>query len=230
MILIIAAMQEELDALKALGSNVEDTLYKDIRIVKMMLSGKDVILCQSGVGKINASYTTSILSLHFEPKLIINIGSAGGLQDIQKIGDIVIADLVLSHDFDIGEDTHKDPRFIYHTHSDIVDLTEKTVRSLKNNVHRGKIVSGDQFVTFESYAYKRIKEIHPDAICVEMEASAIGAVASRLEIPFVIIRSISDVPIKDGNEVEFEKYLLLASKNSANITQAFVNEYKKNHI
>ena len=222
MILIVAAMEEELNALKALGDDVELSNYKDIKLVKMKLANKDVILSQSGVGKINAAYTASILAHHYQPELIINIGSAGGLKEAQHVGDIVIADEVQSHDLDIGADTYLDERFIYHADVKLNNILEKIIKDLGHVCYRGKIVSGDQFVVFNSYAYKRILKYHPEAICVEMEATAIGSAASRLKIPFVVIRAISDVPLKEDNDLEFEEFLALASQNSAKITQAFI--------
>lgn len=222
MILIIAAMPEELEALKSLGSNVSEDTYQDIKLVKMTLGNHDVMLSQSGVGKINAAYTTSILAHHFKPELIINIGTAGGLKANQKVGDVVIADVVQSHDLDIGPDTHKDPRFIYYGNQKYNDVLEVLISKLGHTCYRGQIVSGDQFVVFNSYSYKRIQELYPEAICVEMEATAVGSAATRLNIPFVVIRSISDVPLNKGNEVEFETFLKLASDNSAKLTKAFL--------
>lgn len=225
MILIIAAMQEEVVALKALGQDVQDITYLDIPLVKMTLSGKSVLLSQSGIGKINAAYTTAVLTQHFNPELIINIGSAGGLVENQTVGDIVMADVVLSHDLDIGPDTHNDPRFIYYPDIKAAKLAEKVASDLGHKVYHGKIVSGDQFVTNGSYAYNRILDLMPEAICVEMEASAIGGAASRMKTPFIVIRALSDVPLKLGNEVEFDEYLALASQNSAKICEAFLSEY-----
>ncbi len=226
MILIIAAMQEELIELKKLGENTEDKVFKNIQYVEMTLDGKDVMLALSGVGKINASYTASILASHFNPELIINIGSAGGLHKHQEIGDIVIADVVQSHDLDIGENTHIDTRFIYPSNKKYNDLLEKTIQNLGFNYDRGLIVSGDQFVVYDSYSHKRIQKYQPEAICVEMEATAIGAISHALKIPFVVIRGISDIPYKKGNEMDFETYLSLAAQNSATITKAYIQALK----
>lgn len=225
MILIMAAMQEEMDALIERANNVERTNFRDIQIVEMTLAQQDVVLAQSGIGKINAAYTTTMLANHFKPQLIINIGSAGGLVDSQRVGDIVIADTVLSHDFDIGENTHEDARFIYYPDLKASTLAKTVASTLGHNVYHGLIVSGDQFVVHGSYAYQRIKKNTPQAICAEMEASAVGAVSSRLNIPFIVIRALSDVQHKDGNELQFDEYLALASQNSALICEEFISHY-----
>lgn len=226
MILIIAAMPEELNELKKLGQDVQEESFKNISYVTMTLSDTKVMLALSGVGKINASYTASMLASHFNPKLIINIGSAGGLHKHQTVGDIVIADVVQSHDLDFGEETYLDKRFIYYADKNYNDILEKTMQKLGYKYDRGLIVSGDQFVVYESYSHNRIKTYQPEAICVEMEATAIGAISNALEIPFVVIRGISDIPFKSGNEIDFETYLVLAAKNSALITKSFIEEIK----
>ncbi|NLC65013.1 MAG: 5'-methylthioadenosine/adenosylhomocysteine nucleosidase [Erysipelothrix sp.] len=222
MILIIAAMMEELDALKKLGENIHETSVEDIHVVEMTLGDKPVILSLSGVGKVNAAYTTTLLSSVYKPTLIINIGSAGGLQPDQSIGDIVIANQVRAHDLDIGPNTIHDERFIYMPHHDYAHLALSLTKALDIQGHVGEIVSGDQFVSFESDALIRIQNIFPDAICVEMEASAIGGVSKRLKIPFVILRSLSDVPLREGNDITFEAFLPTASRNSALLTEKFI--------
>ena len=222
MILIIAAMDVERDALKALGENIQEKMIQDIPVVEMNLNGRDVVLSLSGVGKINAAFTTTLLCQTYQPDLIVNIGSAGGLQTSQKVGDIVIADHVFSHDFDIGPNTYSDTRFIYVPDALLSTKAYEVTKNLELPTHMGVIVSGDQFITHGSDHLKRIQTHFPDAICVEMEASAIGGVAKRLKVPFMILRSLSDVPLKDGNEVAFEKYLPIASKNSAQITYEFI--------
>lgn len=227
MILIIAAMDVERDALKALGENCHEKMVEDIPVVEMKLNGKDVVLCLSGVGKINAAYTTTLLCQTYQPELIVNIGSAGGLQTNQKVGDIVIANHVFSHDFDIGPNTYSDTRFIYIPDALLSTKAYEVTRRLELPTHMGIIVSGDQFITHGSDYLRKIQTHFPEAICVEMEASAIGGVAKRLKIPFLILRSLSDVPLKDGNEVEFEEYLPIASKNSAKITYEFIGALNK---
>ncbi len=222
MILIVAAMLEELNALKMLGDNVASRVVSDISVVEMELANQKVVLCLSGVGKVNAAYTTATLCEIYDFKMIINIGSAGGLQENQRVGDIVIADLVRAHDFDIGPNTLTDARFIYRPNLDYAQKAYTIAKNLGYRVHLGEIVSGDQFITHGSEALDRIKTKFADAICVEMEAVAVGAVSKRRDIPFIILRSLSDVPLKTGNELEFEAYLPIASKHSAEITQHFI--------
>lgn len=222
MIVIIAAMPVEMDALVALGTEVNQSRVEDVQVATFKLGNHHVACALSGVGKINASYTTTLLVRHFNPKLVINIGSAGGLSTNQKVGDIVIADQVRIHDLFIGESTYQDPRFIYDAIPHYVDLSETVAKELGHTTHRGVIVSGDQFVVNGSAALRNIEAHYPEAICAEMEAAAVGGVCTRLKTPFIVIRALSDVPKNEGNEIEFETFVSLASKNSALICEAFV--------
>lgn len=222
MIVIIAAMPVEMDALVALGTEVKEYQLEDIKAVTFVLGNHQVVCALSGVGKINASYTTTLLVNHFKPELVINIGSAGGLSSNQKVGDIVLGDQVRIHDLYIGAHTYHDSRFIYDAHTDYVDLSEAVSKELGHTTHRGVIVSGDQFVVNGSYALKNIETHYPDAICAEMEAAAVGGVCTRLKTPFIVIRALSDVPKNEGNEIEFETFVSLASKNSALICKGLV--------
>ena len=114
---------------------------------------------------------------------------------------------------------------LYYGNQKYNDVLEVLISKLGHTCYRGQIVSGDQFVVFNSYSYKRIQQLYPEAICVEMEATAIGAVANQLGIDFVVIRSISDNPYEENNEATFEAFLALASENSAQITEAFLENY-----
>ncbi|CAM2787022.1 5'-methylthioadenosine/adenosylhomocysteine nucleosidase [Erysipelothrix tonsillarum] len=226
MILIIGAMQEEVHALTMLMSDVSAETLDDIAVYKGMLSGQSVIVAQSGVGKVNAAYTATRLIGSFQPEMVLNIGSAGGLKIDQKQGDMVVASMLQYHDLDIGPNTQTDPRFIFEVDAQLLEIAKNTLDAMKKRYHVGLIVSGDQFVTKESQAFTNIQKHFPDAICVEMEATAIAHVCKRNNIPFIVLRGLSDVTHDPENEVNFEAYLPLASKVSAELCQSFINNIK----
>lgn len=128
------------------------------------------------------------------------------------------------HDLDIGPDTPTDERFLFCPREEYVSLAEEVLIQMNIRYHKGLIVTGDQFLTKDLPAYQRVKTHFPEAICAEMEASAIASVCSRNQIPFLILRGISDLIFTDGNEVEFMTYLAEASKISARICQAFIRQ------
>ena len=223
MILIIAAMQEEVSALLSVSDSFKETNVNDVEVYEGMISNKEFVLALSGVGLVNASYTTTLLVNHYKPSHVLNIGSAGGLLETQNVGDICVASSVRTHDLDIGETSHLDERFIALSNESLQHLALEAIKSNGLKGHLGLIVSGDQFITHGSYALNRIHTYFNDAVCVEMEGYAIGMVCKRLNVPFLVLRSLSDVPLKKGNELEFEEYLPLASKNSAQICRDIIH-------
>lgn len=222
MILIIGAMQEEVDALVKRMNNVKHETIQSIALVQGTLANKDVSVALSGVGKVNAAFVATTLIQDLKPEHVINIGSAGGLLDGQKVGDVVVAKTLQYHDLDIGPNTHTDPRFIFACSHDLVNHAITILKTHDIAYHQGLIVTGDQFITKHQPQFKTIQANFPQAICVEMEAAAIGAVCARTQTPFIVLRSLSDITYEDENQVSFEEYLHVASANSARICEYFV--------
>lgn len=220
MILIIGAMPEEVVALTKRMTDI--TLNTEV-CVEGNIGGKQVVVATSGVGKVNAAFTTTSLILKYQPEAVLNIGSAGGLLPNQKVGDVVVARVLQYHDFDIGPTTNTDPRFIFYSDESLSHKLEMLLDQLEVTYHEGLMVSGDQFILKTMDAFKRIQEVFPKAHCVEMEATAIAHVCSKMAVPFVVMRSLSDV-VLDNEGMDFETYLPIAAENSARICEAFVNE------
>lgn len=227
MILIIGAMNEEVEALLEYVNDSETIDLGFIKYYVGKIHGENVAVALSGIGKVNAAFTTTYLSQALKPKLVINIGSAGGLQENQNIGDIVIASKIANHDIYIGDNSNIDLRFQVDIDNELIDIATKSLESLQIPYHIGLTVTGDQFVTLGSYALQNIQTYYPQAICSEMEAVAIAMVCYKLNIPSIILRGLSDITIKAGNEQTFEEYLVTASRKSALLTQEFIKNYIK---
>lgn len=222
MILIIAAMDEEVQALTKISLHPRTFAFRDISVTVACIEDKEVLIAKSGIGKANAAYTTTLLADHFHPSFVINTGSAGGLLQGQGIGDVVVADFCRYHDLDIGPQTKEDARFAFFPDRNLIARTQKILEARSIAHHIGPIVTGDQFVEVNSHVYAHLKKWYPEAVCVEMEAAAIGSVCQRMEIPFVILRGISDLTFIKGNKIDFEMYLETASKSSAEICRDLV--------
>ncbi len=219
---IIGAMDEEVGALVARMTEVTQKNIDGVEVHQGLLGGQSVVVAKSGIGKANAAYTAAILLKEFKPTEVINIGSAGGTKADQTVGDVVIANRLQYHDFDIGPDTITDKRFIFEDgHSELSGI-ESVLKSLNLPYHLGLIVSGDQFVTKDSDAFARIQSKFVDAIAVDMEATAIACACERLNTPWIVLRSLSDVTHNEGNDMDFETYLAKASANSALIAEEYV--------
>ena len=226
---IIVAMQEELDeVLKMMGCVKQEKIY-EIDYYTGKIETTNVILVKSGVGKVNAARTTQILIDKLDVKTIINVGSAGALNPKLNIGDIVIANRLVQHDFDITAFNHN--KGYISGVGDYIDSDEELVSKLKNianslknkeyNVVTGVIASGDIFCT----EIKMKEKIHSkfNAECVEMEGAAIAQVCYLDNIPFVIIRSISDSP-NGNNAIVFEEFVKLASNRCAFILRELLKK------
>ena len=219
---IIAAMKEEMNEVKNIMTNIIEKQIYELLFIEGKINNRECVLIQSGIGKVNAARTTQILIDNYNLEYIVNVGSAASLNDKLNIGDIVIGEKLIQHDFDITAFGHNKGYISNvgeYIQSDTI-LVEKIYNSCSNNkikdinIKKGIISSGDIFCTSEEMKNKIKNKFKADA--VEMEGAAIAQVCYLDKIPFVVIRSISDTP--DGNNnITFDKFLVTASKKCANI-------------
>ena len=224
---IIAAEQEEFEAILNIAKVEERKEIYELNFVKCKIKDKICVLVKSGVGKVNAARATQILIDNFKPDYIVNVGVAGGLNPMLSIGDIVIGETLVQHDFDItafgdgkwyiagvGEKILGEDYLVKKIEEAIGNQEEKVYK-----YEKGVIASGDIFCTAIPMRDKIYAKFNAE--CVEMEGAAIGQVCSLCNVPFVVIRSISDTP-NGENEVIYEKFIKLASERCANILKDFV--------
>ena len=208
---IIAAMDEEIDSIRELMQSIVIKNIYGLELIEGKINEKDIILVKCGIGKVNAARTTQLLIDNFDMDYIINVGTAGGLSTHIEIGDVVIGEKLLQHDFDKsagGNERGYISDLGLYMFSD-AKLIEKAKYSMENvnenfHVHVGTIATGDIFVQDISVKNKIEEEFHAD--CVEMEGAAIAQVCTLDKIPFIVIRGISDKP-NGNNGIDFKKYL-----------------------
>jgi adenosylhomocysteine nucleosidase len=217
---IIFAMKEELDALKKYLIIEKEYFIYNLKFYEGTIYNNECILVECGVGKVNAARTTQILIDNLKVDYIFNIGVAGGVDNKLKVGDIVIGEQLVQHDFDITAFNHQKgyiPEIggIYINSDEyLVSLAKKALTNIKNiNVYSGVIASGDIFCTETNMSHKINKKFN--ALCVEMEGASVAQVCYLCSIPFLILRSISDTPNND-NVITYEEFLLESSKKIAN--------------
>ena len=226
---IIAAMQEEMNEIKKMMKNIKNVNIYELTFFFFFLSDKHIVLVEAGIGKVNAARVTQILIDIFNVTSIINVGSAGAANSELDIGDIVIGEKLVQHDFDLTAFSH--PKgFISNvgveiqSDKDYVIKFEKIAGAMQNEGEKlkiGTIATGDIFCT-ESKMKDKIKEKF-GADAIEMEGAAIAQVCKLCNIPFIIIRGISDSP-NGNNAITFEKYLVHASVKCAKILEKFLKE------
>ena len=226
---IIVAMQEELEEIKEYVEDINEKEIRHITFIEGKVEEKNVVLVQCGIGKVNAAMVTQALIDSYSIEYIVNIGVAGALNPMLNIGDVVIADKLIQHDFDITAFGHSKGYItgvgdFIQTDENLRNKLEKLNHNNKDNDYKiklGIIASGDIFCTDIEMKNKIYSKF--DADCVEMEGAAIAQVCYLNEIPFVVMRSISDSP-NGKNAITFDKFLKIASKRIANLLVEFIKE------
>lgn len=215
---LIGAMDEEVKLLKASMENAQTKEIASFQFTYGTIDGIQVVLLQSGIGKVNAAIGTTLLNQVFSPDYVINTGSAGGIHPELNIGDVVISNAVAYHDVDVtafGYEYGQVPQMppYFEPDEQLVSIAEKCASHNGQQVVKGLIASGDSFMN-DINRINDIRAIFPNLYALEMEAGAIAQVCFRFHVPFVIIRSLSDIAGKDA-PISFEEFLQLASENSA---------------
>ncbi len=230
MIGIIGAMDIEVESIKSLLSDTGEETISGIKFVYGKFEKLDVVVAKCGVGKVFASLCAEAMILKFNPKMIINVGVAGCLDKNLKIGDIVIADSVVQHDMDtspLGDPVGllSDINIIkIPADKTICGLLEKSAYSLGLSNSVGTIASGDQFVADNSKKQFIIDTF--GAKSCEMEGGAIGHVCYVNDVPFGVLRSMSD-GADDGADMDFPTFAKLAAENSTRVINKFLSEIRE---
>ena len=215
---IVGAMAQEVEILSGLMTDKTETRVASAVILEGKINGKAVALLQSGIGKVAAAIGTAALLQLTNPDAVLNTGSAGGVARGLKVGDIVISDETRYHDVDVtafgyekGQLPANPAAFL--SDKKLADLAEKVAQEQGQSVKRGLICSGDSFINSEQ-KIAQIKADFPNVTAVEMEATAIAQVCHAFNVPFVVVRAISDAG--DGEaSLSFEEFLPLAAKQSS---------------
>lgn len=210
---IIFAMKEELEKLLKLIELKNQYNIFDLTFYECLYKDKELVLVESGVGKVNAARCTQILIDNINVDYIFNIGVAGSLSNNVNVLDIVVGERLVQHDFDITAFNH-DKGYIPNVgvYIDSDEYLVKKAMEVGENVHKGLIASGDIFVTEEAMSKKIASKFN--ALCCEMEGASIAQVCYLSHIPFIVIRSISDSP-NGNNTITYDEFLELSSTKVA---------------
>ena len=215
MIGIVAAMDAEIHEFEKRMDVVDHTkTIAGCTLTYGKWQGKDVVLCKSGVGKAYAAMSCTILCMQGNIDSIINVGTAGGLTQDEQVLDIVISDKVIQADYDTSPlDGPSGVGLVYNSDEKLSQSCIDAANAMQIRYHVGTIASQDLFMSRDE-DFEKLMNNFPDSICSEMEAGAIGAVATKFNIPFVIVRCLSDVVHHNENPMEFSTYVSKASAQS----------------
>ena len=226
---IIAAMPEELAYLlqhleDAREEKVLGNSYHTGKVGSVVL-----VLVESGIGKVMSAMSVAILADHFQVDAVINTGSAGAVATGIAVGDVVIADKLAYHDVDVtafGYDYGQMAQQPLYFESDkkFISLIQESLSKLEQTWHLGLIATGDSFVAGED-KIKAIKEHFPQVLAVEMEGAAIAQAAHALNLPFLVVRAMSDNANHEAS-VSFDEFIVEAGRRSAQVLMTLLQSIK----
>lgn len=219
-IAIIGAMPSEIaDVRRMLRKPVIETAAGfELHIYEYQ--GNKIVTACSGIGKVNAAVCTQILIDRYNVDAIINAGIAGGMNPSVNVCDIVIAENTMYHDLlPRMLDNYPPHCSVFSTDAGLVRLAEEACVSEQIPCHKGRIVSGEQFVSDSALKAKIKEDFSPMA--VDMESAGFGHCAFMNNVPYVSIRCISDNADEEG-EISFEQFEKIAAERVANVIMSIL--------
>lgn len=226
---IIGAMELEVEELKSKMTVANIVEKAGMEFFEGTLNNASVVIVRSGVGKVNAALCIQILADDFNVTHIINTGVAGSLNAKLDIGDILISKDAIHHDVDatifgyqLGEVPQLGVREFVADET-LATLAKATCEEVNSDIHAmlGRVVSGDQFISSKEVKNNLIANFQGD--CAEMEGASIAHGAYLNNIPFVIIRAISD-KADDSAEMDYPVFEKAAAIHSAKLVEAMVEK------
>ena len=227
---IIGAMDEEVARIKEQMTDVTVVSKASMDFYKGKLSGREVVVVRSGIGKVNAAVCTQILIGEMGVTAVINTGIAGSLDAAIDIGDVVLSSDVVHHDMDatgFGYPVGQIPRMetlAFEADAKLRHMAKECCEKVNPDVHVfvGRVASGDQFIADKVVKQRIIDNFK--ASCTEMEGAAIAQTAYLNHVPFLIIRAISD-KADDSAHVDYPAFEAKAIEHSVKLMIEMAGKY-----
>lgn len=228
---LIGAMVEEVEHFLQQMTRTERSLRAGIEFAEGEIEGCSVVVCKSGVGKVNAALCTQILISEFEVDAVIVTGVAGAVDLRLNIGDLVVSTDCMQHDMDVtplGFARGIIPfaaQSVFAADQQLVDaaLAAAAAEADAPLTLAGRVLSGDQFIADSAHVAVLREQL--SGCCTEMEGAAVAQVCHLNAVPFVIIRSISDRA--DGSaHANFSEFTPLAAARSSRLVQHMLKHLK----
>ena len=242
---ILGAFDEEVAILEGQLANPKAHTIEGIQFLTGTLNEQNIVIARTGVGKVNAAMTATLVIEHFQPNRVIFTGVAGGLNPDLQIGDIVIAQKTAQHDLGELESVEienfgvknpingtRNPVF-FPADPGLLQVTETALENIELNpfqtpqgqrhprIIRGTVVTGDVFVASDAKKTALHKNLGADA--VEMEGAAVAQICWQQDVPCLVIRSLSDNADASASE-DFKKYYKIAARNSATLVTRIISQ------
>lgn len=225
----MGAMPEEVEPIVAKLDNLKETVYAANTYYEGSYNGQEVVVAYSKIGKVFATLTATILIEKFGCDTLLFSGVAGAISDDLKIGDLIIANGLCQHDLDITAFGHP---FGYVPEGDVCIPTDEKLRVVAREVAEAKgmtlkegiIATGDQFV--HNSERKEWIGTTFEAAALEMEGASVAVVCTALNVPFFILRAISDSADMDAG-FDFDAFLESSAKISADFILSMVDALER---
>ena len=226
---IIGAMEVEVKELREMMENPQAQTVAGMTFYEGTIKGKDVVVVRSGIGKVNAGLCSQILVDRYHVDGIINTGIAGSLRNEINIGDIVLSTTAVQHDMDatgFGYEVGEIPQMgikEFPADEKLRALAEACSKKANPDIQVfcGRVASGDQFIS--SKEKKNWIQENFDAYCTEMEGAAIAQAAYLNNIPYLVVRAISD-KADDSANMDYSEFEAKAVENSVRLMAAMIAE------
>ena len=225
MIGIIGAMKVEIEAIEDLMTNKEEIKIGTLSFTKGLINNKDVVVAVCGIGKVFAGICAQTMCLNFKLDYLLNVGVAGSLSKNLGIANIAISKDLVQHDMDTSP--LGDPKGLISginiikipANKALIEKIEKASKESDLKYEVGTIASGDQFIVDGEKKMEIIKNFSP--IACEMEGAAIAQVAYVNNVPFCVIRAISDNT--DGSSpISYMEFTKIAVQNSKKLISKLI--------
>jgi adenosylhomocysteine nucleosidase len=230
---IIGAMEDEVTMIRDWLDGAESRKTSGFEFFRGTLEGKPVVLLRCGIGKVNAAVGCALLIDHYKPGLVINTGSAGGIDPKLRFGDAIISTGLCYHDVDVTGFNYAfgqipgqpavfpvDEALVRKAEAAVQELKAKGVLPASFNHVRGIIASGDIFM-HDPEKIDFVRRTFPEVRAVEMEGAAIAHTCGLFSVPALIIRALSDIAGLES-PVTSEQFLPIAAGHSAEIVRRII--------
>lgn len=222
---IIAAMEQEAREIIDHLDNLTESSKANQYFYEGKIQDTEVVLVRSGIGKVNAAIAATLLIEVYKVDAVINTGSAGGIGDSLAVEDLVISRELSYNDADaraFGYDFGQIPQMPSRYTSDqyLVELFKQAAIRKNWDIKEGLIVTGDSFIS-DHKKVSEIREQFSDVLVTEMEGAAIAQTCYQFDIPFVVIRAVSDVSDEEAS-LSFDEFIEKVGKKSAETVLEFI--------
>ena len=223
---IMGAMPEEIEPLLEFFGEYETIKYANNKYYVVNYKGNEIVIAYSKIGKVNSTLTASTLIQKFGCEKLLFSGVAGAVCDSLRVGDLVVATKLAQHDLDISAFGHPygfvpEGAVFEEADKGLIEIAKEVAKEKKLDLKEGIIVTGDQFVCDVERKNWIAKTF--DASALEMEGASVAVTCNALEVPFFILRAISDAADMDAS-FSFDEFLETSAKTSADFVITMVDK------